>query len=269
MRTKIFKTAILTALIGLLASNSFGAAGCPEKNGVEIGLKSVFKKEFEVTNISPAPVQNLCQINFKLMGQNNIVYTDSKGEYFIPGHIFRIADGINLTGEAVKELNRLTMDDMKKLDSIVAFTLGKGGKSFYFVTDPQCPYCKKAEEIMAPLAEKGEIQVKFLLYPLPFHKGAKEEAISIICDKKGLEGLKTNYKSENQCADGKKKIEDTVTFLSSKGITATPTYIFSDGMPQSGALEEAKLMEKLNSAPKEATASKEVKNAGSQPADKK
>jgi thiol:disulfide interchange protein DsbC len=262
MKKNILKRVILTAAIGLFASSVFAAANCPEKTGLEVGLKSVFKKEIEISNISSTPVDNLCQVQVKFMGQNNIIYTDTKGEYFIPGQILRVSDGVNLTGETLKELNRLSMDDMKKLDNMVAFTLGKSGKSFYFVTDPQCPYCKKAEEAMAPLAEKGEFQVKFLLYPLPFHKGAKEESIAIICDKKGLEGLKINYKSENQCAEGKKKIEDTVNFLSSKGISATPTYIFSDGIPQSGAMEEAKLKEKLNSL------SAEAKGAGNQPAKK-
>jgi thiol:disulfide interchange protein DsbC len=100
------------------------------------------------------------------------------------------------------------------------------------------------------MAKAGELQVKVLLFPLKFHKGAKEECISIICDKKGLEGLKSRYRSKNQCEEGKKLINDTVRFLQSKGITGTPTYIFSDGRFQSGVLSKDKLHKRLGAIQK-------------------
>ncbi|HFC46370.1 MAG TPA: DsbC family protein, partial [Dissulfuribacter thermophilus] len=142
------------------------------------------------------------------------------------------------------ELNKFTPAQLKTLDNLVAFEKG-AGKTLYFVTDPMCPYCKKAERILEPLMEEGKIKVKFLLFPLRFHKGAKEQCISIICDKKGLEGLKTQYRSENQCEAGKRQVEDTVKFLQQKGITGTPTYIFMDGRYHSGVLQKDALLKRL------------------------
>jgi len=195
--------------------------------------------------VKPSEVPGLCDVYLKFKGNNRMAYTDSKGEYLIAGQIFRTSDKENLTKAALDELNRFEPEDLKRLDELVAFSAGKGKKVVYIVTDPQCPYCKKAEKIMDEMIEKGEITVKYLLFPLPFHKGAKEECISIICDDKGLDGFRSGYKSENQCEAGKKKVEETVKFLRSKGINGTPTYIFTNGRFHSGVLQRDALEKRL------------------------
>jgi thiol:disulfide interchange protein DsbC len=95
------------------------------------------------------------------------------------------------------------------------------------------------------MAEKGEIQIKVLMFPLAMHKGAREQCVAVICDKKSFEELEEGYKSDNQCKEGAKKVDDTVALLSSKGITGTPTYIFPDGRFQSGVLEANALRQRL------------------------
>ena len=83
------------------------------------------------------------------------------------------------------------------------------------------------------------------MYPLDMHKGAREQCIAVLCDKKGFDDLEAGYKSDNQCAEGAKKVDDTIAFLRGKGIGGTPTYFFPDGRPHSGVLEEPNLREKL------------------------
>lgn len=84
-----------------------------------------------------------------------------------------------------------------------------------------------------------------LLYPLAMHKGAREQCVAVLCDKKSYDDLEAGYKSDNQCAEGAKKVDDSIAFLSSKGITGTPTYIFPDGRFQSGALDVNALRQRL------------------------
>ena len=95
------------------------------------------------------------------------------------------------------------------------------------------------------MAEAGEITVHVLMFPLANHEGAKEQTISVICDKKGLKELDEGYRSENQCAEGTKLVEETIAFLKGKGIGSTPTYIFSDGIFQPGLLQEEALRQRL------------------------
>jgi thiol:disulfide interchange protein DsbC len=180
-------------------------------------------------------------------GQKKIIYSDTSGTYLITGQIFNTKTKKNITQETITELNRFSKEDMKKLDELVAFTIGNKGPVVYLVTDPQCPYCKKAEEELFPMAENGEITLKVLLFPLPFHKGAKEECISIICDNKGAEGLKNRYRSENQCEAGKKKVEQTISYLKSKGISGTPTHIFADGRYKSGVMKKKAILARISS----------------------
>ncbi len=224
------------------------SARCPELSKVQGMINRTFRKSIKVKNVKPARVDGLCRVEIKFQNRNRVLYVDANGEYIIPGDVYRTSDGANLTREAMMEINRFTEPQMKTLEKLTAFTMGDKGPVVYFVTDPQCPYCKKAEAILEPLAQSGQIQVKVMLYPLKFHKGAKEECISIICDNKGLEGLKSRYRSENQCDKGKKLIQDTLKFLQSKGITGTPTYIFADGRFQSGVLQKDKLLKKMGIA---------------------
>lgn len=92
------------------------------------------------------------------------------------------------------------------------------------------------------------------MFPLAMHKGAREQCIAVICDKKGFDDLESGYKSDNQCAEGAKMVDGTIALLSGKGISGTPTYIFPDGRTQSGVLEVEVLRQRLGlpAAPAEA-----------------
>lgn len=60
--------------------------------------------------------------------------------------------------------------DKSVLEGKEAFSYGSGSKVLYVFTDPQCPYCKKFEQLMATLKEKYTFKV--YLFPLPFHAEA-------------------------------------------------------------------------------------------------
>jgi thiol:disulfide interchange protein DsbC len=87
--------------------------------------------------------------------------------------------------------------------------------------------------------------VKVLLFPLPMHEGAKEQCVAVVCDKKGFDDLENGYRSDNQCAEGVKLVDETIAFLQAKGIGSTPSYIFPDGRSQAGVLEEPVLRQRL------------------------
>jgi thiol:disulfide interchange protein DsbC len=92
------------------------------------------------------------------------------------------------------------------------------------------------------------VQVKVLMFPLAMHKGAREQCVAVVCDKKGFDDLEGGYTSGNQCAEGAKLVDDTMAFLAGKGVTGTPTYIFPDGRMQSGVLEAEALRQRLGAA---------------------
>lgn len=151
----------------------------------------------------------------------------------------------NLTQNTLEAISSFSEPEMRQLKELTAFSLGNSDKVLYYVTDPQCPYCKKGAEILKELAASGDIRVNFLLFPLSSHKGAKEQSVSAICDNKSLEEFEGGYRSDNQCPQGLAIVEKTVRLLKEKGITGTPTYIFPDRRFHSGLLDEDELRRRL------------------------
>jgi thiol:disulfide interchange protein DsbC len=235
--------------ITFLGTNIIFCENCPTTVQVQQSVQSIMKRDVEIRGIKPTSFKGLCEVHVRISGRDNILYTNSDSEFLIFGHLIQSNTGENLTKKALEEYTRLSPNDVKQLKSYTAFSIGKSKVELFYITDPQCPYCKKGEKILKQMAENGEISVHFILYPLSFHKGAKEQCISIICDKKGLEGLETGYQSENQCVEGKNKIEATNLFMKEKGITGTPGYIFVDGIIHTGLLHEPHLRERLELPP--------------------
>jgi thiol:disulfide interchange protein DsbC len=223
--------------------------GCPSEKDLLEKIQPIVKREVEIKGIRPTAYKGLCEIHVRISGRDNIMYTNPDNDFFVFGHLIESKTGDNLTRKALEKYTKLSPKEVKNLKSYTAFSIGKGLVEVFYVTDPQCPYCKKGEAILKKLSEAGEIKTHFILYPLSFHKNAKEQCISIICDKKGIQGLESEYQSENQCASGKNKVEATILFMKEKGITGTPGYIFTDGIIHTGLLREPNLRERLGLPP--------------------
>lgn len=243
----IFPVVILgLTLWGRIALPSSVKAQCPQKEKIQQGIQKTFPKlQFEIVRIEPSKVNGVCQIQLKIGPQHHLLYVDSQGEFLFAGNLHEALTGRNLTLETVQLLNRLTPEELLQVESLTAFTLGQGKKVVYLVTDPQCPYCKQAESLIKKLIPKEDLSVRFLFFPLDSHKGAREQCISILCDNKGIEGFDSGYRSDNQCSEGIKKVTNTIAFLQKKGINSTPTFIFMDGIYQSGLPTEEVLRNRL------------------------
>ncbi|NDY42219.1 DsbC family protein [Dissulfurirhabdus thermomarina] len=243
---KLHRLAVLALAACCIAAPAAAETLCPQPAAVRDSLQKAFNRPMTLLSITAGPVEGLCELRVSLNGAKRVLYIDSAGRHLISGQIYDTATGENLTRTAVNDLNRFGPGEMKRLEELVGFRFGKAGApALYLVTDPQCPYCKRAEAILKEMAAAGEVEVRVLFFPLSFHKGAKEQAVSILCDKKGLEGLEKGYRSDNQCPGGKQKVEATIGFLREKGITGTPTYIFLDGRFHAGVMQREALRSQL------------------------
>jgi thiol:disulfide interchange protein DsbC len=251
-RGKTFLTLVAFLLLGSIGGQALPAAKtppCPSPEKVWQGLQKAFPKvPFEILKVEPSETDALCQVRVRNNGRIHLVYTDRSGNFLITGNLLEMKSGRNVTQENLMVLNRLGADDLKQLDSLTAFSLGRGRRTIYLVTDPQCPYCKQAENLLKKMVEKEDLTVRFILFPLESYKGSREQCISVICDQKGIEGFDSGYRSDNQCPEGIKKIESTASFLKTKGIQSTPTLIFFDGIYLIGAPSEETFQNRLKQA---------------------
>ena len=248
----IKKISLLTLLIffGLIFSWSW-AGTCPSPEEVLTSLKKLFSRArtLRVEEIRPAPVEGFCEVVVvPAPGAKKLFYLDEKGRYAFFGQLYDFKKGENLTQRRLAELNRLSPDQLKELDSLVAFQVGRGPKTLYLVTDPDCPFCRRLEATLDGLLKEGRITLKVILYPLTaLHPEAKKKCISLICDHKGWSELLAGYVSDHLCPEGQAKVEKAVKRLSSLGIRATPTLIFPDGRVFPGAKTREQILDLLNS----------------------
>ena len=134
------KVVRLAALMILAASFPAVAAektaGCPEPEEIARVMGKLSQNKVEVKEVRPGEVAGLCEVYLTVEGKGTIVYSDPIGRFIITGRILDTEQGRDLTREAMAKFNRFTPEEMKKLESLTALTLGKSGPTVYFVTDP-------------------------------------------------------------------------------------------------------------------------------------
>ncbi len=224
---------------------SFGAE-CPSKESLQAALRKAFPriKSLQVEKISPSKeLKGFCEAVVSTGGPfKSIIYVDSKGHYALLGRLLDLRLGKDLSREKIMTLSRLKPAQLKKLEELVAFSVGQGTKIVYLITDPDCPFCKRLEKTLDEFLKEGKLTVKVVLFPLErLHPKAKAKSVALICDHKGWQELLDGYTSANQCEEGKRKIEATREFLSSLGIRGTPALVLTDGRIIQGALPKAQL----------------------------
>jgi len=208
-----------------------------------------FRNLVKVDKVSPAPIPGLCEVllELKRTGQRAIVYTDSSGRFIITGNIIDMKRRVNLTREHLLKLNekKLSKKELNHLKKLVNMVYGKKGATIYFITDPECPFCRKAEQIVYDLAKEGKLRAKVILFPLEaIHPGSTKMSVSLICDKKGYKALLKGYSSSNQCKEGKEKVNANVDFIMKKlHITAVPVFITPDGRVRVGIMSKEELLD--------------------------
>ena len=134
-RIHIPRRALLASALGL-ALPAAAFAQCPTAELVGKELQDVFKRPIEVKKVAVAPLKGLCEVQVSFQGRPNILYTDTTGAYFVTGHLVDAKGGRDLTEETLSALNSLAPEDMKKIDTLVAMTVGTKGPAVYFITDP-------------------------------------------------------------------------------------------------------------------------------------
>lgn len=183
---------------------------------------SNFQKNFpgtKWTKFKESEVKGL----YEIYAGKNILYTD--GQVLIFGHIFSPA-GKDLTQIKLLESN---------LDLSIALKIGNGSKKVIEITDPECPFCKVAEDYF----HNANVTRYIYFMPLPMHKKAPALSEHILCSKDPEKEyhniMKGNFpKQLLQCESGQKQLENMMAQSSSLGVQGTPVF-FIDGQKITGA----------------------------------
>ena len=157
------------------------------------------------------------------MGKN-IAYTDPSARYLIFGHLFDMAEQRDLTAEVLETLNRIDVSSLP-LDDAIKVIRGRGKRSLFVFSDPDCPYCRKLESELSML---DDVTIYTYLYPIKeLHPQAARKARLVWC----AQDRSTAWNDlmikgqipQTGTDDCQNPINNNVALARSLGIDATPT----------------------------------------------
>ena len=174
---------------------------------------------------------NLCQIVIQKSGGYNIFYSYPDGKTFIFGDIYK--DGIFLSKATLNKLQEKTFHNYDlEIDKVVAFSYKPQGatKHIYMITDPSCPFCEKAKEAVKQWADLRKVEVRVIFFPLErLHPDSKDKAIKAVCSGMTFNDYLTSKWTGQSCAEGNKKIENSIALMQKLYVNGTPTFISFNG----------------------------------------
>ncbi|WP_457601558.1 thioredoxin fold domain-containing protein [Hydrogenivirga sp.] len=161
----------------------------------------------------------------------------------------KVVKGQSTTLEEIRRVKKAHMESFyKKLSGFKYVSYkpknAKKGKVFYFLSDPDCPYCEGIKKKVKELAGKYGWEVRVIWVPLPIHPGAEGKAISFLCGGKTYEHYLAGEWGNKTCKEGKKAVERAKKDLLPE-IGGTPFFVFPGGKTVNGA--NVKLLEKVMS----------------------
>lgn len=127
-----------------------------------------------------------------------------------------------------KQIANLTPEKITKNSLKIEF--GKSSKKYEFVifTDPECPYCQKAEEAFN--GKDVTLYVNFM--PLDFHKNAKAWSLDILSSKNPKQTASDikhgTYKKYEHTKEAKEQLEKMIALATELNITGTPKLFIID-----------------------------------------
>lgn len=133
------------------------------------------QKEFKVDSVKQSQVKGLCEVQIG----TNILYYAPTENLIVSGNIFDFS-GRNFTKEKMAALTNETLGKtLSRLPLDKAITVGNGPVQVIEITDPDCPFCRRAS---VWLDERSDVTRKVFFAPLA-HPKAIEKVKAILAAK--------------------------------------------------------------------------------------
>lgn len=239
----MFKKIALLCVMGLalIGGQAYALTPAEKKAAVEAvkkekELAAMQKKLAElypatkVTSIRHTPVEGI----FEVVAGKNLLYIEKHGRYFIFGSIYDMKNQHDLSADRREELNVVDISKLPVADAIKSVR-GKGEHKLFVFSDPECPFCKRAEEA---LKDVDNVTIYVFMMPIPqLHPTAAKLSENIWCAEDKAKAWSDWMLNGIQPADKScdNPIARNQALGSSMSINGTPTFIREDGRLMSGA----------------------------------
>lgn len=226
------KRVFLFLMFLLFILSACGLTNDPCSNITEKNLKETLKIDFDsIVEKNEIKGTNLCQIVIKRNGGFNIFYSYPDGKTFIFGDIYK--DGKFLSKATLERIQEKNFKDFQsEIEKAVVFSYKPAGanKYVYMITDPECPFCEKAKQLVKEWADSRKVEIKVIFFPLEaLHPTAKDKAIKAVCSGMQFNDYLNSRWTGEKCPEGTKKIEDSIALMKKININGTPSFISFNG----------------------------------------
>jgi thiol:disulfide interchange protein DsbC len=220
------------ALVGLsLSTVMYGLSFADDTSSCKSleEIKQIVRQKFLNTEFAVEKSPMTCI--YELWTNNGqVLYTD--GNYLFIGHMVDFS-GKDLTQAKIDDrISKELLAKVDKLDKSKLFKIGSGPVEIIEFTDPECPYCRRAEAMLESVKDKITRYIVFM--PLPFHQNARSLTEYILCN-----GTEKAYKdvfsgkvdlSKFKCSSEKREkvekvIDEHMSMAQEFGVRGTPTFI--------------------------------------------
>ena len=179
---------------------------------------------------------------YEIVIDDQLLYTDEKGQYLFDGSVVETKSRRNLSDERRKKLFAIEFDKLP-LDLAVKKVKGNGKRKMAYFTDPNCSFCKRLEK---ELANVTDVTLYLFLYPIFPH--SDEIVRSVICAKDPVKTWDALMLGGVAPASANCETStDKVLALGKKlHVNGTPNLVFANGTNSPGYLPAEELEKKLN-----------------------
>lgn len=232
---------MIKTLASALAFTLFGSAIVHADSKT---LEQNFKKnypEIPVKSVTASPLPGI----YEVYAAGKIIYTDETAKYLFFGNLLDVQNKKNLTEDRLAQLSKIDVKQLP-LDQAIKYVKGKGERTLYVFSDPDCPYCQKLEQHMTSI---DNVTVYLFLLPLKkLHPQAEAVANKIWCSKNPYEAWEDymlHRKAPGNTAQCKTPLQKNLALAQTLQIDGTPTLFLQNGMRLSGSPQNAEQLEQL------------------------
>jgi len=168
----MFKRCISAVLLAVLSMQAIAA------DDSEKLVRDAFKKvspNGKITEVRKSEVPGFYQV----LVDASVYFISADGKYLIRGNVFDIDSRQDIGDKQLSAMRKIALAKISK-DKELVFAPENPKYTVTVFTDVDCPYCRQFHKQIAEYNKFG-IAVKYVLYPLPMHKGADKKAETVWC----------------------------------------------------------------------------------------
>lgn len=201
----------------------------------------------KVTSIAKSGIPGLQEVTLDGPQGPMVVYADDKGDYLIAGDLLDVKSRRNLTKERMDKLTEVKWDSLP-FKNAIKVVRGDGKRKLAVFSDPDCPYCKKAEQEFSKL---DDVTIFVFPYPLPMHGDAARKSKLVWCSKdksKAWLDLMLKGKVPDGKADCDNPVDENLELGNKLRVDGTPAMFFPNGKRIPGYVDAKRLDGLLDTA---------------------